>query len=83
MFGKFSVNFRQTVVDSYLNKNLTTLVPRFLQVYFSKHSKILMVTEAEVQLYAFLSSGTALEGPRNYQSNCEFISNYTVQAGIY
>ena len=39
LFGEFSVIFRQTVGDSYLNKYLTILVQYVSQVYLSKHMK--------------------------------------------
>ena len=61
-FGNFSVNFRLTVSDSYLNKYPTILVQHFSQVYLSKHPKS--------QWLLNLRSNTALDEPRTNQSNC-------------
>ena len=47
MFSEFSVNFRQTAGDSYLNKDPTTLVSPFLSLSF-KICQDLIVTEFEV-----------------------------------
>ena len=68
-FGEFSINFRQTVGDSYLNKYPTILVPHFPQVCLSKTDKDLMVTDFEVK-----HALSALDRLRINQSHCEFVA---------
>ena len=40
IFSELSASYRQTTSKSYMNKHSTILVPHFLQVYLSKHTKI-------------------------------------------
>ena len=71
VFDEFSVNFRETVGDSYSNKYSTILETIFRKFVFHNMLR-LMTTDFEVQ-YAFSRSNTALNKPRINQSNCEVV----------